>query len=161
MQPVYSRTSESTFCARRGSLCVHSTLNSNQGDRAHGRRAHLRHVVRRNRSGRSAWSIARQGERFSPAASRSYDLIFDIVGATTFDRCQHALKPQGTFLQNIMGVTDMVYTDTCVGFAAARAATERAATRYHANRTTITESIATATPAWWFKYRAPRKAPAQ
>jgi len=39
---------------------------------------------------------------------RTYDLIFDIVGATTFDRCQNSLKPRGVFLQNIMGLTDMV-----------------------------------------------------
>ena len=41
-------------------------------------------------------------------SAHSYDLIFDIVGATTFDRCQNSLKPQGIFLQNIMGLTDMV-----------------------------------------------------
>src|SRR6185503_19333079 len=41
-------------------------------------------------------------------SARPYDLIFDIVGATTFDRCQNSLKPQGIFLQNIMGLTDMV-----------------------------------------------------
>ena len=40
--------------------------------------------------------------------AKTYDLIFDIVGATTFDRCQHSLKPHGVFLQNIMGLTDMV-----------------------------------------------------
>jgi NADPH:quinone reductase-like Zn-dependent oxidoreductase len=39
---------------------------------------------------------------------RTYDLIFDIVGATTFDRCQHSLKPNGVFLQNIMEVADIV-----------------------------------------------------
>jgi NADPH:quinone reductase-like Zn-dependent oxidoreductase len=39
---------------------------------------------------------------------KTYDLIFDIVGATTFDRCKSSLKPQGVFLQNIMGLTDMV-----------------------------------------------------
>jgi NADPH:quinone reductase-like Zn-dependent oxidoreductase len=38
---------------------------------------------------------------------KTYDLIFDIVGAATFDRCQNSLKPQGVFLQNIMGLTDM------------------------------------------------------
>ena len=38
----------------------------------------------------------------------TYDLIFDIVGATTFDRCRHSLKPRGVFLQNIMGMTDIV-----------------------------------------------------
>jgi NADPH:quinone reductase-like Zn-dependent oxidoreductase len=38
----------------------------------------------------------------------TYDLIFDIVGATTFDRCQDSLKPRGVFLQNIMGLTDIV-----------------------------------------------------
>jgi NADPH:quinone reductase-like Zn-dependent oxidoreductase len=27
----------------------------------------------------------------------TYDLIFDIVGATTFDRCQHSLKPRGVW----------------------------------------------------------------
>ena len=38
----------------------------------------------------------------------NYDLIFDIVGATTFERCQRSLKPHGVFLQNIMGLTDIV-----------------------------------------------------
>jgi NADPH:quinone reductase-like Zn-dependent oxidoreductase len=39
---------------------------------------------------------------------KTYDLIFDIVGATTFDRCQDSLRPQGVFLQNIMGFADMM-----------------------------------------------------
>jgi NADPH:quinone reductase-like Zn-dependent oxidoreductase len=39
---------------------------------------------------------------------RTYDLIFDVVGATTFDRCQHSLKPDGVFLQNIMELSDVV-----------------------------------------------------
>src|SRR5687767_99011 len=39
--------------------------------------------------------------------TETYDLIFDIVGATTFDRCQNSLKPQGVFLQNIIGLTDI------------------------------------------------------
>jgi len=39
---------------------------------------------------------------------KTYDLIFDVVGATTFDRCQHSLKPNGVFLQNIMELTDVV-----------------------------------------------------
>ena len=39
---------------------------------------------------------------------QTYDLIFDVVGATTFDRCQNSLKPRGVFLQNIMGLTDLV-----------------------------------------------------
>lgn len=38
---------------------------------------------------------------------KTYDLIFDVVGATTFDRCQHTLKPDGTFLQNIMELIDV------------------------------------------------------
>jgi NADPH:quinone reductase-like Zn-dependent oxidoreductase len=38
----------------------------------------------------------------------TYDLIFDIVGATTFDRSRRSLKSHGVFLQNILGVTDMV-----------------------------------------------------
>jgi len=38
----------------------------------------------------------------------TYDLIFDVVGATTFDRCQHSLKPDGVFLQNIMELSDVV-----------------------------------------------------
>jgi len=42
------------------------------------------------------------------ADAQTYDLIFDIVGATTFDRCQRSLKPHGIFLQNIMGLTDIV-----------------------------------------------------
>ena len=37
----------------------------------------------------------------------TYDVIFDIVGATTFRRCRHALKPHGVLLQNIMGFTGM------------------------------------------------------
>jgi len=39
---------------------------------------------------------------------KTYDLIFDVVGATRFDRCQHSLKPNGIFLQNIMELTDVV-----------------------------------------------------
>jgi NADPH:quinone reductase-like Zn-dependent oxidoreductase len=39
---------------------------------------------------------------------RTYDLIFDIVGATTFDRCQHSLKADGVYLQNIMELSDVV-----------------------------------------------------
>jgi len=42
------------------------------------------------------------------ASAQTYDLIFDIVGATTFDRCQRSLKPDGVFLQNIIGLTDVV-----------------------------------------------------
>jgi NADPH2:quinone reductase len=38
----------------------------------------------------------------------TYDLIFDVVGATSFRRCRHALKPHGIFLQNIMGFSGMV-----------------------------------------------------
>jgi NADPH:quinone reductase-like Zn-dependent oxidoreductase len=38
---------------------------------------------------------------------KTYDLIFDIVGATTFDRCQNSLKSDGVFLQNIIGLTDI------------------------------------------------------
>jgi len=41
-------------------------------------------------------------------SGRTYDLIFDVVGATTFDRCQHSLKPDGVFLQNIMELSDVV-----------------------------------------------------
>jgi NADPH:quinone reductase-like Zn-dependent oxidoreductase len=39
---------------------------------------------------------------------KTFDLIFDIVGATTFDRCQNSLKPRGVFLQNIIGLADLV-----------------------------------------------------
>jgi NADPH2:quinone reductase len=38
----------------------------------------------------------------------TYDLIFDIVGATSFRRCRHALKSRGIFLQNVMGLSGMV-----------------------------------------------------
>lgn len=41
------------------------------------------------------------------ANGQAYDLIFDIVGATTFGRCQRSLTPHGVFLQNIVGVTDI------------------------------------------------------
>jgi NADPH:quinone reductase-like Zn-dependent oxidoreductase len=34
--------------------------------------------------------------------AETYDLIFDVVGATTFDHCQNSLKPKGTFLACIM-----------------------------------------------------------
>jgi len=37
----------------------------------------------------------------------TYDLIFDIVGATSFDRCRNSLKPRGIFLQCIMGWADI------------------------------------------------------
>jgi NADPH:quinone reductase-like Zn-dependent oxidoreductase len=40
--------------------------------------------------------------------AHTFDLIFDIVGATTFARCKGSLKPHGIFLQNIMGLTDIV-----------------------------------------------------
>jgi NADPH:quinone reductase-like Zn-dependent oxidoreductase len=39
---------------------------------------------------------------------KTYDLIFDVVGATTFDRSQSSLKPNGVFLQNIMELTDVL-----------------------------------------------------
>ena len=38
----------------------------------------------------------------------TYDLIFDVVGATTFDHCQHSLKRDGVFLQNVMELSDIV-----------------------------------------------------
>jgi NADPH:quinone reductase-like Zn-dependent oxidoreductase len=41
-------------------------------------------------------------------SGNTYDLIFDVVGATTFDRCQSSLKPNGVFLQNIMESSDIV-----------------------------------------------------
>ena len=37
----------------------------------------------------------------------TYDIIFDVVGATAFRRCQHLLEPRGIFLQNIMGLADI------------------------------------------------------
>ncbi len=40
--------------------------------------------------------------------AETYDLIFDVVGATTFDRCKHLLEPQGIFLSCIMGLPDVV-----------------------------------------------------
>jgi len=36
-----------------------------------------------------------------------HDLIFDVVGATTFDRCKHLLEPQVIFLSCIMGLPDV------------------------------------------------------
>jgi NADPH:quinone reductase-like Zn-dependent oxidoreductase len=41
-------------------------------------------------------------------SGHTFDLIFDVVGATTFDRCQSSLKPNGVFLQNIMELSDIV-----------------------------------------------------
>ncbi len=40
--------------------------------------------------------------------ARAYDLIFDIVGASSFSRCQQLLKPHGVFLQNIMELTTLL-----------------------------------------------------
>ena len=40
--------------------------------------------------------------------AETYDLIFDVVGATSFDRCQNSLKPKGIFLACIMGLPDML-----------------------------------------------------
>ena len=42
--------------------------------------------------------------------AETYDLIFDVVGATTFDRCQNSLKPEGVFLACIMGLPDVLRT---------------------------------------------------
>ena len=42
------------------------------------------------------------------ANAQTYDLILDIVGATTFDRSQRSPTPHGAFLQNIIGLTDIV-----------------------------------------------------
>ena len=39
--------------------------------------------------------------------AETHDLIFDVVGATTFDRCKHLLEPQGIFLSCIMGLPDV------------------------------------------------------
>jgi NADPH:quinone reductase-like Zn-dependent oxidoreductase len=39
---------------------------------------------------------------------RTYDLIFDIVGASSFSRCQQSLKPHAVILQNIMGLTTLL-----------------------------------------------------
>jgi len=40
-------------------------------------------------------------------SGNTYDVIFDVVGATTFGRCQSSLKPDGVFLQNIMELSDI------------------------------------------------------
>ena len=42
--------------------------------------------------------------------AETYDLIFDVVGATTFDHCQNSLKPKGVLLSCIMGLTDVPRT---------------------------------------------------
>ena len=39
--------------------------------------------------------------------AETHDLIFDVVGATTFDSCKHLLAPQGIFLSCIMGLPDV------------------------------------------------------
>jgi NADPH:quinone reductase-like Zn-dependent oxidoreductase len=40
-------------------------------------------------------------------SGNTYDLIFDVVGATTFGRCERSLKANGVFLQNIMELSDI------------------------------------------------------
>jgi len=42
--------------------------------------------------------------------AETYDLIFDVVGATTFDRCQNSLKAEGVFLACIMDLPDVLRT---------------------------------------------------
>lgn len=37
----------------------------------------------------------------------TYDLIFDVVGATTFDGCRNLLQPEGIFLSCITGLPDV------------------------------------------------------
>ena len=39
--------------------------------------------------------------------AETHDLLFDVVGATTFDRCKHLLEPQGIFLSCIMDLPDV------------------------------------------------------
>lgn len=39
--------------------------------------------------------------------AETHDLIFDVAGATTFDRCKHLLEPQGIFLSCVMGLPDV------------------------------------------------------
>lgn len=41
-------------------------------------------------------------------SAETYDLIFDVVGATDFDRCKNLLTPEGIYLACIMGLTDML-----------------------------------------------------
>lgn len=38
---------------------------------------------------------------------KTYDLIFDAVGASSFDRCRESLTPNGVFLPCIMGAAEM------------------------------------------------------
>jgi NADPH:quinone reductase-like Zn-dependent oxidoreductase len=45
-------------------------------------------------------------EDFTKAAE-SYDLIFDVVGASTFDRCQSLVKSNGIYLACIMGLPEV------------------------------------------------------
>jgi NADPH:quinone reductase-like Zn-dependent oxidoreductase len=55
--------------------------------------------------------IQRRIDHFAAMLSDAPELgggVFDVVGATTFDRCRHSLKPSGVFLQNIMELTDVV-----------------------------------------------------
>jgi NADPH:quinone reductase-like Zn-dependent oxidoreductase len=37
----------------------------------------------------------------------TYDFIFDVVGAMTFDRCRRSLNPNGVFLQNVIELSDI------------------------------------------------------
>ena len=64
--------------------------------------------LRRKRKYRQSFlGLALRKENFN-APTFSYDPIFDVVGATTFDQCQNSLKPKGVFLPCIMGLTDML-----------------------------------------------------
>jgi NADPH:quinone reductase-like Zn-dependent oxidoreductase len=41
-------------------------------------------------------------------SGQTYDLIFDVVGKTSFSRCKSSLKPKGIFLACLMGLSELV-----------------------------------------------------
>jgi NADPH:quinone reductase-like Zn-dependent oxidoreductase len=53
----------------------------------------------------AATVIDRQIEDFHQGGA-AYDVVLDTVGATSFARCKHMLKPRGQFLAVLMGLTE-------------------------------------------------------
>jgi NADPH:quinone reductase-like Zn-dependent oxidoreductase len=48
-----------------------------------------------------------QREDFAKSNER-YDFVFDVVGKTTFSQCKGILKPKGIYLENMLGLDDIL-----------------------------------------------------
>jgi NADPH:quinone reductase-like Zn-dependent oxidoreductase len=57
---------------------------------------HLRELLHRRPAGVAGGT--RTGQRCCPEASRTFDVIFDVAGKSSFGRCRKALNPDGIYL---------------------------------------------------------------